>query len=206
MLSPFVLVPVGLWIVDKWRQKHAIKRLQGFEEYNQEGLKKRDIATYKWGTMGTRKTMTLMDEALSLSVMDTKKANELMKTCRKMFPFFPWLMFELDIEKSILNKKLYSWVSCLDYVAELEKQYNENNFDLYKYDVEKYGLNYYNGLVVNNLFKVLADYARLHFLYIINGSFIIGNFAIREDKVPMSEGNTIRWDCDFFNYDKDFIC
>lgn len=203
ILSPFVLVPIFLLIFDKWRLKHATRRLQKFEEYNQSVLASRDISTFKWGTMGTRKTMTLTDEALSISVMDTNKAEELKGVCRKMFIYFPWLEFEFDIENQIKNATIYNWASCLDYVAELEKKYKQNEFDLYGYNVEKYGLEYYNGIAVNNLFKVLADYARLHFLYVCNSSFIISNYAIREDKQAYTLGNTILWDCDFFNFNKD---
>lgn len=203
MLSPYILVPVIVWLLDKWRRNIGLKRLQKFEAYNENILKGTDIISYKVGTVGTGKTKNLTQDALTISVIFTKKACELMFVCRQMFPQFPWLLFELDIEKNIKSNILYSWVSCLDYVVDIELAYKDNKHNLFGYDVEKYGLDYYNGIAVNNLFKVLADYARLHFLYIMKGSFILSNYSIREDKEQMTEGNTTRWDYDFFNFDKD---
>lgn len=198
----FVTLPILLIVFDKIRQKRAVVRLNKFEKNNEKVLESRDISTFKWGTMGTRKTMTLTDEALSISVMDTNKAEELKSVCRKMFPFFPWLLFEKDIENAINTKKIYNWATAKVYIIALENDFNESKSDLYGYNYKKYGLNYYNGIAVNNLFKVLTDYAKLHFFYIFNGSFIISNYAIREDKVKDTLGNAVRWNCDFFDFNK----
>lgn len=197
-----VTLPITLFVLDYLRQKRAVKRLNSFEEHNQKILATRDISTFKWGTMGTRKTMTLTDEALSISVMDTKKAEELKNTCRKMFPYFSWLLFELDIERAVKCGKIYNWATCTTYIYSLENDFNESKSDLFGYDTKKYTMSYYNGIAVNNLFDVLKDYAKLHYFYIFNGSFIISNYAIREDKVKETLGNTYRWNFDFFDFSK----
>lgn len=201
--SAFVVtLPILLVVFDKIRQNRAVKKLKKFEEHNEKMVANRDISTYKWGFMGSGKTMSLTDEALSISVHDTKVANELKNTCRKMFPFFPWLLFEKDIESAINNKKIYNWATAIDYVTNIEIRFNNGQSNLFGYDYKKFGMNYYNGIVTNHLFKVLADYARLHYLYIFNGSFIISNYSIREDKVKETVGNTWRWNCDFFDFSK----
>lgn len=201
--SAFVVtLPILLIVVDKIRQQRAVARLNKFEKNNEKVLEGRDISTFKWGTMGTRKTMTLTDEALSISVIDTNKAEELKNVCRKMFPFFPWLLFEKDIERAIQDGAIYNWATAKDYITVLESDFNDNNTELYGYDYRKHELNYYNGIAIINLFKCLEDYAKLHFFYIFNGSFIISNYAIREDKVKETLGNAVRWNCDFFDFQK----
>lgn len=197
-----VTLPILLVVFDKIRQQRAVARLNKFEEHNEKMVANRDISTYKWGFMGSGKTMSLTDEALSISVHDTKVANELKNTCRKMFPFFPWLLFEKDIESAVKKKEIYNWATAIDYVTNIEIEFNNGQSNLFGYDYKKFGMNYYNGIVTNHLFKVLVDYARLHYLYIFNGSFIISNYSIREDKVKETVGNTWRWNCDFFDFSK----
>ena len=197
-----VTLPILLVVFDKIRQQRAVARLNKFEEHNEKMVANRDISTYKWGFMGSGKTMSLTDEALSISVHDTKVANELKNTCRKMFPFFPWLLFEKDIESAVKKKEIYNWATAIDYVTNIEIEFNNGQGNLFGYDYKKFGMNYYNGIVTNHLFKVLVDYARLHYLYIFNGSFIISNYSIREDKVKETVGNTWRWNCDFFDFSK----
>lgn len=203
LLTPIVIVPVVLYYIDKWRQSMAVNKLERLERKNKDVLEKREISTIKWGPMGTMKTFTLSDQALSLSVMFTEKAEELKDTCKNMFPFFPWLLFELDIEQNIVDGKLYNWAGTKEYVIGIENEFNYDMNDLYKYDYKKYGMDYWNGIAKVNLWTVLQDYARLHFLYVIQGSFIISNYSIRENKVKYTVGNTIRYDNSFYRFEKD---
>ncbi len=172
-IALIVTLPITLYITDRICQKKAVKKLNKFEEHNEETLAWRDISTYKWGFMGSGKTKSMTDEALSISVHDTKVANELKNQCKKMFPFFPWLLFEKDLEKAINDRKIYNWATTIDYVTQIANDFNSGISNFYGYDTKKYGMNYYNGVVVENLFKVLENYGRLHFLYVFNGSFII---------------------------------
>lgn len=204
ILSPFVLVPVGLWIVDKWRQKIGIIRLQSFEEYNQKQLDSADMETCKVGVQGSGKTKNVTNDALSWSVKFTIEAENRKRICRDMFSNFPWLLFELNLEQDIINGNIFNLVKCKDKVTEIECAYNNGEHDLFGYKADLYGMNYYNGIAVEKLFNVLANYAKLHLIYVCQSSFIISNYAIREDKVPMTEGNTIRWNNDFFDFEKDF--
>lgn len=204
MLGLIIIIPAILIVIDKFRIAYALHKLRSFEEYNRKVLEGRELVTYKDGVMGSGKTRLMTQEVLQESVIFTNKAFELKNVCKKMFPFFPWLLYELDIEKNIKEKKIYSWASAIDYVANLEKEFNEGTHSLFNYNYKKYRNTYYNGLVNNNLFDVLKDYAKLHFLYIFVGSYIVSNYPIRESKEMMTVGNSVRWDCDFFNFDKDF--
>ena len=205
LLTPFVLVPIAFVVIDKMRIKLGKARLESFEAYNEAQLENREISTTKDGAMGTCKTKTLTDEALTLSVMDTKKAEADKSVCRKMFPMFSWIQFELEIEKCVVDKKILNWATACVYVDNLEQDHAKGVFNLYGYDEGKYGLEYYNGIAVQPLFKVLKDYARLHILYVsTRNSFIISNYPIREDKVIYTEGNTFKWDYSFYNFNKDY--
>lgn len=204
MLGLTIIVIILAIIIDKWRIKFALNKLRTFEEYNQKVLAGREIVTYKDGVMGCGKTKTMTQEILEESVIFTNKAFELKNVCKKMFPFFPWLLYELDIERNIKEDKIYSWATATEYIAAIEKSYYEGNHNLFNYDTKKYKNKYYNGLVHKPLFDVLNDYVRLHFLYIFTGSYIVSNYPIRESKEMMTLGNSVRWDCDFFNFDKDY--
>lgn len=195
----FILI-VTYCLFLKWRTRYAINKLEELECHNKEVLKNRDISTFNYGPMGCGKTALMTDQALSLSVMDSDKAAELMLVCRKMFPYFPWLLFELDIETKIKNNCIINWATCIDFIEDIETNFQASK-NLYDYDYCKYGLNYYNGVVVNNLFMILKDYIRLYMLYISVGSHIISNYPIREDRVPFTAGNSLRWDNSFFAFD-----
>lgn len=197
----FILIIGGLWLFCKWRKSHALNKLESLERENKATLLKRAISTYKWGAMGTCKTMTLTDQSLSLAVMDIEKAEELKTVCRKMFPYFKWILFELDIESKLQDHTIFNWATTVDYVDVLQEEFNDSG-KLFKYKYKKYGIVYNNGSVDEDIFKVLKDYARLHMLYTQSSSFIISNYPIREDRVMMSEGNTVLWDNSFFNFNK----
>lgn len=199
-----IVLPVVLIYLNKKRYDIAHYTLECFEAHNEAVLKKRDIVTFKYGPPGTYKTMEMTNDALSLSVMATKKALELKIECHNKFPFFPWLLFEKDIENKIKNRTLKNWAGCKVYVDELQYLVMHEENDFYGYNAEKYGMYHYDGINVKYIFDVLKDYARLHFLYICQGSFIISNYAIREDKLPYSEGNTTRYDYSFFRANQNY--
>ncbi len=204
MLGVVIIVPVVIIVLDKLRINTALRRLRAFEEYNRKVLEGRELVTYKDGVMGCGKTKTMTQEILEESVIFTNKAYELKNVCKKMFPFFPWLLYELDIEKNIKAGKMYSWATAVDYIANIEKLYNADSHNLFGYNVKKYKKTYNNGLVKKHLFDVLKDYIKLHFIYIFTGSYIVANYPIRESKQMQTLGNSVRWDCDFFNFDKDY--
>ncbi len=203
-LGLIVAIPIFIILFDKWRVATAKERLRQFEEYNRKMLQNREIVTYKDGVMGSGKTRTMTQEAIEVSINFTNKAFELKNVCKKMFPFFNWLLFELDIEKNVENKKIYSWASAVDYVASIEKAFGEGTHNLYGYNYKKYGFKHYDGLIYKPFFDVLKDYARLHFLYVFNASFLLANYPIRERKEKQTLGNSVRWNFDFFDFDKDY--
>lgn len=202
-LASFGAVPLiigGVFLVDKLRKKTAVARLERLEAYNEKILSKRDISTYKWGNMGCRKTMSMTDQILTLSVMDCKQASKDMNICRKIFPHFDWILFELELEHARKNGKIKNLATACDYVNALQSDFEAGRNDLYGYDTYRYKMEHRNGTTIVTIFDVLRDYARLHDIYTNVDSFIISNYPIREDRVPMTVGNSIRWDYSFFTF------
>ncbi len=104
-------------------------------------------------------------DGLSWSFKLSNKADELKQVCRNMFPNFPWLMFEREIEQGIIDGRLLDFATCKDFVAKIETAFNDGMHDLYGYDTKKYGTTCNNGISEDKLFQVLVDYAKLHFIY-----------------------------------------
>lgn len=202
-LASFGAVPLifgGLFLLDKLRKKTGVARLERLEAKNKDVLKGRDVSTYKFGPMGCGKGLCMTDQVLSLSVMDCEQASADMALCRGMFPYFSWINFDFELEEARNRGDIVNLATALDYVDTLELDYQTGRIDLYGYNADKYGLNYYNGIVVVPFFDVLRDYARLYDIYTNVESFIISNYPIREDRVPMTVGNSIRWDNSFFTF------
>lgn len=202
-LASFGAVPLifgGLFLADKLRNKRGVARLERLETKNKDTLKGRDVSTYKFGPMGCGKGLCMTDQILSLSVMDCEQASSDMALCRSMFPYFSWIEFDFELEIARHRGDIVNLATALDYVDAMEIDYTAGSIDLYGYDADRYGLNYYNGTVVVPFFDVLRDYARLYDIYTNVNSFIISNYPIREDRVPMTVGNSIRWDNSFFTF------
>lgn len=197
------LIMGGVWLADKLRKRHGVGNLERLESLNKKVLKARDISTYKYGPMGCGKGLCMTDQVLSLSVIDCEQAAADMELCRSMFPYFSWIKFEFELEKARKRGNIFNLATALDYVDALELDYQAGGNNLYGYDAERYGLEHYNGIVVVPLFDALRDYARLYDIYTNVNSFIISNYPIREDRVPLTVGNSIRWDNSFFTFARD---
>lgn len=194
------LIVGGIWLADKLRKRRGVNNLERFESLNKKMLKGRDVSTYKYGPMGCGKGLCMTDQVLSLSVMDCEQAAADMEICRQMFPHFSWIQFEFELEDARRRGDIVNLATALDYVDAIELDYQSGSNALYGYDVERYGLEHYNGIVVVPFFDVLRDYARLYDIYTNVESFIISNYPIREDRVPLTVGNSIRWDNSFFTF------
>lgn len=109
---------------------------------------------------GTLKNFCYVEE-----LEEVNKADGLKQLCRNMFLYFPWLMFEREIEHSIIDGRIFDLATCKDYIAKIETAFNDGMHDLYGYDTKKYGTTCNNGISENKLFQVLVDYAKLHFIY-----------------------------------------
>ena len=212
------------------RKKIGYARLNHFERKNRGFIDERPIVSMVCGTMGKKKTTTIVDVALSQEVMLRDKAFEKIVENDLKFPYFAWVNLENALKYAIDKHYIYSLATIEKYIKHLEfcfyaskdyendkavvksikrhlkKTYNINydNF-LFDYDYEKYGYTYDDKLKVVDIWEVIEIYSKLYFVYIIESSLMVGNLSIRTDNVLESMGNFPNWNDDFFKKDSRII-
>ena len=96
---------------------------------------------------------------------------------------------------------VYNLASVKAWVAKKRKRYEIHGTgtgQLYNYDVLRYGETYKDGLKTAHIFDVLETYAQAYFIYVIQSSLIVSNYAIRSDNAMTDGGNFPLWLTDFF--------
>ena len=101
--SVFLWFILAYIIITRMLKKRAYRILQHNEMKNRGFINSQPLVTLSCGTMGSKKTTSAVDMALSTSVMFKDKALELMMAHDMKFPNFPWLRFEEDLK---LNENL----------------------------------------------------------------------------------------------------
>ncbi len=204
-------IPVVLWVIlvvylwDRARKKIANNKLRHFEAKNCGFIKGLSISSMSCGSMGKKKTTLITDMALSQAVMFRQEALLRLQKADMKFPYFPWVCFEREILRCMEYGVIYNLASVKKWVKLKEKRFNAHGdikLQLYGYDVKRYGITYNGGLKEETLFDVLSTYAQLYFIYVLESSLIVSNYAIREDNALITEGNFPMWNTDFFSRHK----
>ena len=197
----WIIAIVCLWVLDRLRRKIAVAKLWRFEGKNCGFINELPIVSMTCGSMGKKKTTIITDMTLSQEMMFRQKAFELLQKNDMKFPNFPWIMFEMELRKCMEYGRVYNLASIKDWVKlkrnRFEKHGNEY-WQLYGYDYRRYGYLYDDTLKTQDLFDVLETYAQLYFIYVIESSLIVSNYAIRTDNVLLDNGNFPKWIFDFF--------
>jgi hypothetical protein len=197
----YVLLPLGLLIFDRIRQKAATEKLRHMEARNCGFVKDLPIVSMTCGSMGKKKTTVITDMALSQEVMFRQRAFEILQKNDMKFPNFPWIEFELELQACMSHRTVYNLATVKEWISIKHCRYNRHNDSekqLYGYDAQRYGTTYDDKLKVSDLFDVLETYALAYFIYVIESSLLVTNYSIREDNVLVSEGNFPVWNSDFF--------
>lgn len=205
----FRALPVPVWLFlaylafNSWRKNIAYTRLNHFEMKNRGFINSLPVSVLIVGTMGKGKTTLLVDMALSASIMFRDEALCLMLKNNARFPHFPWLEFEKELRQEIENRNLYTLALVEKWVYSKFEQWRNNpvSENVFGYDVEKYGIEYNNGLELQSLWKILVSYSKEYFIFILMKSLIISNFSIREDDELLDMGNFPLLNSDFFKRD-----
>lgn len=217
--SVFLWLTLAYVIITRILKKRAYRILQHNEMKNRGFINAQPLVTLSCGTMGSKKTTSAVDMALSTSVMFKDKALELMLAHDMKFPIFPWLRFEEDLKKCYenhierqrliedgcecdipLDETIYNLASSKYWVASKAEKWEKEPIsdNLWGYDFERYPMTYNDDLVVYHLFEVLMEYAQLYLIYIVQCSYIFGNLSVREDMY--SDGGFLpMWNTDFFH-------
>lgn len=203
----FKVVPVWVLlffiypIFNHWRKSWASKRLNHFEARNCGFINELPIVSMSCGSMGKKKTTLITDMALSQEVMFRQKALEILQRADMKFPNFPWICFEKELCACMEHHVVYNLASTKTWVG-LKRLRFEKHGDfrrqLYGYDGLRYGMEFNDGLRVSNLFDVLETYAQAYFIYVVESSLLLSNYAIRTDNTFLSEGNFPVWNMNFF--------
>ena len=139
--------------------------------------------------------------SLSQEVMFRQKAFEILRENDMKFPYFPWICFEKELKKCMEHHTVYNLASVKEWVAKKRARYIKNGGatgQLYGYDEKRYGTIYRDGLKESDIFDILETYAQAYFIYVIESSVIISNYAIRTDNEKIDLGNFPLWQTDFF--------
>lgn len=195
------LVFVGYFLFDRFRKRVGQMYLRRLEARNCGFINELPIVSMTCGSMGKKKTTVITDMALSQEVMFRQKAFELLKKNDMKFPFFPWVKFEMALRRCMEYGRIYNLATVREWVRQKEARYGKHQnaaWQLYGYDVRRYGMEYNNGLKIESIFEVMETYAQLYFIYVMESSFIVSNYSIRTDNQLLDQGNFPMWATDFF--------
>lgn len=207
--APFSFIPVWAWVViwfllfDWFRKQIAYARLNHFERRNRGFITARPIVYMECGTMGKKKTTAITDMALSQEVMFRDKAFEKILENDLKFPYFPWCNLENELRRAMEYHSVYNLATVRKFVAKKALRWHKtpNRERLFGYDYERYGVTYDDKLKTVDVWQVVETYAQLYFIYVIQSSLIISNYAIRTDLLLSDLGNFPMWNTDFFKRD-----
>ena len=190
---PWFVTGTIVWIIFcRIREKRAMNILERNEARNCGFINALPIVSMTCGSMGKKKTTMTTDMALSQMVMFRQEAFQRLQNQDMKFPFFPWICFEDEIKKCMEHGRIYNLASIRTWVAQKRDRYYKHlntGWQLYGYDIERYGMWYDSGLTQENLFDVLETYAKLYFIYVIESSLLIANFSIRAEDILYDSGN-----------------
>ncbi|MCM1368203.1 MAG: hypothetical protein NC184_05305 [Roseburia sp.] len=190
-----------LWLFNRWRRKIALARLRHYEARNCGFINALPIVSITCGSMGKKKTTMITDMTLSQEVMFRQRALEILQKSDLKFPYFPWICFEQELLHCMAYGVVYNLATVKKWVQLKRQRFNNHGnvqWQLYGYNICKYGNGYDNGLYISELFDVLETYALSYFIYVISSSLIVSNYSIRTSNVKSDLGNLPLWLMDFF--------
>ena len=198
----WTLVIIAYFVFDHIRKKIAIAKLRHFEARDCGFINELPIVSITCGSMGKRKTTMITDMTLSQEVMFRQKAFDILQKADMKFPYFPWICFENELLKCMEHDVVYNLATIKEWVKFKRSRYEKhknNDWQLYGYDADRYGLTFDDCLKKSHLFDVLETYAQAYFIYAIETSLIVSNYSLRTDNCLLSEGNFPMWAMDFFS-------
>ena len=195
------IVTVCWLLFNRWRKRIALNRLRHFEARNCGFINELPIVSMSCGSMGRKKTTLITDMVLSQEVMFRQKTLEILQQNDMKFPYFPWIAFEDELRACMEHGTVYNLASVKTWVALKRSRFARHHnvhWQIYGYELQRYGGTFDDALKVNGLFDVLETYAQAYFIYVIQSSLIVANYSIRTDNAILDNGNFPLWLTDFF--------
>ena len=206
-------IPTICWIIifmaifNCFRRTIGFKNLNHMEMMNRGFINERPIVSMFCGTMGSDKTKTATDMAISQEIMFRDKAFEKILEADLKFPFFPWINLENSLKKAIEHHNVYNLATCKRFARSKKLKFYKRPVkqNIFMYDFERYGMEYDNKLNVADVWDVIEDYVQLYFVYIIQSSLLISNYSIRVDNLLEDLGNFPLWNTELFKRDSRMV-
>lgn len=195
------IVTVTWLLFNRWRKNIALSCLRHFEARNCGFINELPIVSMSCGSMGKKKTTLITDMVLSQEVMFRQKALSILQQNDMKFPYFPWIAFEDELRACMAHGTVYNLASIKTWVALKRARFARHHnvqWQIYGYELARYGGEFDDALKVNGLFDVLETYASAYFIYVIESSLIVSNYSIRTDNLMLNSGNFPLWLTDFF--------
>lgn len=200
---PWWLLVLAVYpVFHRFRKRIAENRLRRNEARNCGFINELPIVSITCGSMGKKKTTMLTDMTLSQEVMFRQKALKVLQDTDFKFPYFPWLMFEKELQKCMEYGAVYNLATAKEWVKLKRSRFLKHRSaarQLYGYDYKRYGAVYDDALKVSSLFDAMETYAQAYFIYVIECSLIVANYSVRTDSKLMDNGNFPLWATDFFS-------
>lgn len=199
---PWWCIAFVCWLLfNRWRKNIALNRLRHYEARNCGFINELPIVSMACGSMGKRKTTLITDMVLSQEVMFRQKALEILQNNDMKFPYFPWIKFEDELRRCMEHGTVYNLASVKAWVALKWSRFARHrnvHWQIYGYELQRYGDTFDDALKVNGLFEVLETYAMAYFIYVLESSLIVANYSVRTDNRMLDNGNFPLWLTDFF--------
>ena len=200
---PWFLTGTVSWLIfNRMREDIGRQVLQHNEAKNCGFIRELPIVSMSCGSMGKKKTTQTTDMSMSQTVMFRQEAFKRLQKQDMKFPFFPWICFEKELQACMEYGRVYNLASIRTWVAQKRERYEKHgnaDWQLYGYDVCRYGLYFDSALKSEYLFDVLETYAKLYFIYVIESSLLVANYSIREEDILYKSDNFPMRAYSFFN-------
>lgn len=172
-------------ILCKVRESIGYKRLEAMEEHNKEVVKELPVATMVEGVPGAGKTSWMTGAGLTAAVNLRDQALEVMLEADLRFPAFPWAAARKDFRDAVMRHEVFNLTTAEGWVQRRHARFIRSGAKeaIWGYDYPRYPMNYSNDLKLFGLWEVIQDYLKAFFVYSMNTSLIISNYAVRDDVV-----------------------
>lgn len=209
----FSSAPLIFWLVVAYtvicivRKYIGFKKLDEVEESVRSFMKRLPICILICGLMGSKKTTTLTDMAISEEIRLRDEALENILEIDSKFPNFPWINLEDDVKKAMKTKEIRNLTTCRDYIADKLGDYinHQDKEHIFGYDTDKYRYYFLDNLKIYTIWQAICDYAQSYFVYTIESSLLVSNYSVRVDNVLEYAGNFPLWNTELFRRKPDLM-
>lgn len=203
----FIWLILAIITLNWFRHKKGYDKLNHMEMYDTGFARSLGIATMITAPMNGNKTKLATDLSLTFAKIFKYDSRQTMRKCETQFKNFAFASLNADLKKRINEHEIYSLATIELFVRGMRDKFfnalNDENDNaperfIYGYDYKKNTFYYDNKLYLTSLFTMIEEYCKAYFIYTMPDSFIVSNYAIREDGTRSELTNVPLWNYDFF--------